>query len=220
MKADIAERYVILPFQRLCAPATNLSWPTQMTSAPKAHEDKGEFAYTVVEKKRRKGKEKPPAPPLTFETLMIKTRRDLEASSYWSDVKSMVENLGHDNEPQLAYPMKVLCLGLGSPKSSDVARQQLILMKEFQLLFDICDSNVSLYDPAFSKEDAEELRAMGYLVILENKSGRHALEAPTLVFMPHCDAFLYEGILYENWTPKKLSLLTLVGNNLQQYTVK
>ncbi|KAG8868644.1 hypothetical protein FRB98_003375 [Tulasnella sp. 332] len=156
----------------------------------------GTFKYTVVEKKRRKGKQKRFSPPATFENLLDQSRRDLQSTPCWPDIK-----------------------GLGSPTTSDIARKQLILLQELQLHFGISDSNVSLYDPAFTPKDIEGLEAMGFSVDMENKQGKHELHVPTLVFMPHCERFVIEGLLSRNWSPEKLRLLMLVGNDLEFYSV-
>ncbi|KAG8865562.1 hypothetical protein FRB97_004635 [Tulasnella sp. 331] len=175
----------------------------------------GTFKYTVVEKKRRKGKQKPFSPPTTFENLLDQSRRDLQSTPCWPDIKVMVSKLDRDK----SCSTKILCLGLGSPMISDIARKQLILLQELQLHFGISDSNVSIYDPAFTPEDIEGLEAMGFSVDMENKQGKHELHVPTLVFMPHCERFVIEGLLSRNWSPEKLRLLTLVGNDLEFYSV-
>lgn len=47
--------------------------------------------------------------------------------------------------------------------------------------------------------------------------GRHTLNGPTLVYMPHCPRPLYESILSTNFTPESLPHLILLGNDLADY---
>jgi len=47
----------------------------------------------------------------------------------------------------------VLCLGLGSPSSSRIARAQLAFLTETCQLLKVDHQDVSMYDPIFTKED-------------------------------------------------------------------
>lgn len=46
--------------------------------------------------------------------------------------------------------------------------------------------------------------------------GRHMLDRPTLIYMPHCSKPLYESILTANYRPD-LSQHILLGNDLSDY---
>lgn len=49
---------------------------------------------------------------------------------------------------------------------------------------------------------------------------RYRLEAPTIVFMPHCDLHLYENLFRENWSKKQLPRVLLIANRLSEYAEK
>ena len=41
------------------------------------------------------------------------------------------------------------------------------------------------------------------------------MAVPTVFYMPHCGKALYNNLLWANWQPELLSLLTIVGNSFQ-----
>jgi len=51
----------------------------------------------------------------------------------------------------------------------------------------------------------------------KNQQGHCAVDAPTILFMPHCDLTLYENILAANWSIERLSNILLVSNDLSDY---
>ncbi|THH14712.1 hypothetical protein EW146_g5658 [Bondarzewia mesenterica] len=103
----------------------------------------------------------------------------------------------------------VLCLGLGCPAASRDARSQLAFLLETcdHLSFD--RGKVAVYDPAFTPKDVN--------LLIKLNRGKHRVEAPTILFMPHCDVQLYENLLRENWTAERLSNLFLICNLLSEY---
>lgn len=42
-------------------------------------------------------------------------------------------------------------------------------------------------------------------------------ETPTLFFMPHCEAILYDSLLRTNWQPLNLRRMALFGNSFTKY---
>ncbi|KAF5330962.1 hypothetical protein D9619_005996 [Psilocybe cf. subviscida] len=140
---------------------------------------------------------------------------------------------------------RVVCLGLGSPSASPIARTQLAFLVELSLT--ICGASyavaygtgtlrhhtvlfsaiipdvICLYDPVFSADDSVLFSAMNMHVLpWANSAPEYALdkETPTLWFMPHCDMELYEALLRANWTPESLASCFLLGNQLQEYIDK
>lgn len=113
-----------------------------------------------------------------------------------------------------SVPRKVLCLGLGSPTNSVNAQAQLALLLE------ICDSlaidyaQISAYDPVFTDEDRTLFTELDLTVL---STSNYVADAPTLLYMPHCDLDLYETILRAHWSETLLSQILLVCNHFQDY---
>ncbi|KAK7064565.1 translation machinery-associated protein 20 [Favolaschia claudopus] len=114
-------------------------------------------------------------------------------------------------------PSHILCLGLGSPSSSPTALAQLAFLLEICRLAAIEHPNVSIYDPVFSQEDTAFFQTLGFNALPDNKEGKHTLDVPTILWMPHCDLDLYENLLSANWSPEKLERMVLISNRLSDY---
>jgi len=114
-------------------------------------------------------------------------------------------------------PSKILCLGLGSPSSSSNSRAQLAFLLEICKATAIEHCNVSVYDPVFTEEDDVLFKHLDIRMLAENKEGRYPLEAPTILWMPHCDLGLYENVLAANWSSTQLSYIILISNRLGDY---
>lgn len=96
---------------------------------------------------------------------------------------------------------------------------------------------ISIYDPIFSEEDlsllhgleltvlstneASQFQVPRRLVIQSLQNGLYPVDAPTIVYMPHCDMELYENLLRANWKPHINALnLLFIANQLSDYVVK
>ncbi|KAJ7685026.1 SRR1-domain-containing protein [Mycena polygramma] len=108
-------------------------------------------------------------------------------------------------------PVAILCLGLGSPSSSPNSRAQLGFLLEICKSTGLEHANVSIYDPVFSEEDNTLFEQLGL------RDGKHPLDAPTLLWMPHCDLDLYENVLAANWSREQLAYVILIANRLGDY---
>ncbi|KAJ6547395.1 SRR1-domain-containing protein, partial [Mycena capillaripes] len=123
-------------------------------------------------------------------------------------------------------PSQILCLGLGSPASSPNSRAQLAFLLEICKSIGIEHVNVSIYDPVFSEEDDALFEKLGFRVLSANtasgfgssfQEGKHPLDTPTLLWMPHCDLDLYESVLAANWSREQLEYVILISNRLGDY---
>ncbi|KAG2157415.1 SRR1-domain-containing protein [Suillus clintonianus] len=128
----------------------------------------------------------------------------------------------------ISYP-DVLCLGLGSPSTSREARAQLAFLISLCDSLQIGPSNVSVYDPVFTDADKALFQSFGmrclpdtaslfYLICMAD--GKHAVDRPTILYMPHCDLKLYENIIGANWTEEELGRMIFVANRFSDYTDK
>lgn len=61
------------------------------------------------------------------------------------------------------------------------------------------------------------MEALGCRVIQRDEQGRRVVEAPTIFYMPHCEAVLYDNLLRANWRPVALNQMVVLGNSFSEY---
>jgi hypothetical protein len=100
---------------------------------------------------------------------------------------------------------RMVILGLGSPTLSAVSRFQLALALVLAERFGLEEQDVDLYDPVFTRVDAETMRAKKVGTVLDRAAADLACgpdaapaRAPTFWYMPHCEVALYENVLRAN----------------------
>lgn len=112
--------------------------------------------------------------------------------------------------------MQMVIYGIGSIESYEPPRLQLslaILMKrKFMWIGD-----VEVFDPVISSTESKVLSALGCSVLSYNEQGRRQASKPTLFFMPHCEAELYDNLLQANWGFNMLNQIVLFGNSFEAY---
>ncbi|GLT66816.1 hypothetical protein SLA2020_391630 [Shorea laevis] len=112
--------------------------------------------------------------------------------------------------------LKMVIYGIGSIESYETPRFQLslaILMKRrFSWIGDI-----EVFDPILSATESCVLEELGCSVLSVNEQGKRHVLQPTLFFMPHCEAVLYNNLLKANWTPESLNRMLLFGNSFETY---
>lgn len=112
--------------------------------------------------------------------------------------------------------MQMVIYGIGSLESYDPPRLQLslaILMKrDFSWI-----GNIEVFDPILSATESHVLEALGCSVLSVNEHGRRQAVKPTMFFMPHCEAVLYNNLLQANWKLDLLSNMVLIGNSFETY---
>jgi len=78
-----------------------------------------------------------------------------------------------------------------------------------------------IYDPVFEAEDVAGLEELGFNVLSDTDSqSSHCSRTPRLLFLPHCELWLYERIIRANWSPEILPLLFMVSNRFRTYSDK
>ncbi|KAI0708980.1 hypothetical protein C8Q76DRAFT_799022 [Earliella scabrosa] len=166
---------------------------------------------------RKKRKNRPPSEPPSPAVLLARASEELAGTDWLRDTLRTLRDALEDAFPAADVVPDVLCLGLGSPSSSRDARAQLAL------LLAACDdlrierTKVSVFDPVFVEQDRELIAHCRLTALPENRMARHALESPTIVFMPHCDLHLYENLFRENWASERLGNVLLIANRLSEY---
>ncbi|XP_044479428.1 protein SENSITIVITY TO RED LIGHT REDUCED 1-like [Mangifera indica] len=111
--------------------------------------------------------------------------------------------------------MQMVIYGIGSIELYEPPRLQLslaILMKrKFSWIGDI-----EVFDPILSATEARVFEALGCSVLSVNEQGRRCAIKPTLFFMPHCEAELYNSLLQANWGAM-LKRIVVFGNSFEMY---
>lgn len=161
--------------------------------------------------------------PIRESKLMQKMQiciKKLEDSEFYHTLLKQIET------PQvLEYFLKVLdaesnmpmvIYGIGSIESFEPPRSQLslaILMKRrFSWI-----GTLEVFDPILSLTESRVLEALGCHVLSVNELGRRQALKPTMFFMPHCEAELYDNLLQANWKAEMLNRIVLFGNSFLLY---
>ncbi|KAL6272091.1 hypothetical protein ACE6H2_022783 [Prunus campanulata] len=112
--------------------------------------------------------------------------------------------------------MKMVIYGIGSIESYESPRLQLslaiLLKRKFNWIGDI-----EVFDPILSATESRVLEALECSVLSINEQGRRQVEKPTMFFMPHCEAELYDNLLQANWEARLLNCTVLFGNSFETY---
>ncbi|XP_015575817.2 protein SENSITIVITY TO RED LIGHT REDUCED 1 [Ricinus communis] len=112
--------------------------------------------------------------------------------------------------------MQMVIYGIGSIESYETPRIQLsvaiLMKKEFSWIGDI-----EVFDPVLSATESRVLEALGCSVLSVNEHGRRCVTRPTLFYMPHCEAELYNNLLQANWRVELLNRIALFGNSFEVY---
>lgn len=114
--------------------------------------------------------------------------------------------------------IEIVVYGVGSLMDSAVARCQLalsrLLANEIQVEF----APVLVFDPVLTAGEKEAMEEIGCTPIQENEEGRRVAVGPTLFYMPHCEAHLYDNVLKANRSsPGSLKKIAILGNSFRSY---
>ncbi|XP_051123022.1 protein SENSITIVITY TO RED LIGHT REDUCED 1 isoform X2 [Andrographis paniculata] len=112
--------------------------------------------------------------------------------------------------------MTMVIYGLGSIERCEHSRIQLslamLLKKKFNWI-----GEIEVFDPKISLTELKVLTSLGCTVLTVNEQARRQVLKPTMFFMPHCDAYLYDNLLEANWRVDQLKNLILLGNSFLHY---
>ncbi|KAL2478224.1 Protein SENSITIVITY TO RED LIGHT REDUCED 1 [Forsythia ovata] len=112
--------------------------------------------------------------------------------------------------------MLMVIYGIGSIESFEPPRLQLSLAILMKRKFDWI-GEIEVFDPIISLMESKVLTSLGCSVLSINEQGRRQALKPTLFFMPHCEAELYNNLLQVNWGVDKLNRIVLFGNSFEAY---
>lgn len=112
--------------------------------------------------------------------------------------------------------MQMVVYGIGSIESYEPPRLQLslamLLKRKFSWIGDI-----EVFDPILSATESRVLEELGCSVLSVNEQGQRQASKPTLFFMPHCEAELYDNLVQANWRTDCLNNVVLFGNSFGTY---
>ncbi|KAL1339561.1 hypothetical protein AAHE18_U047100 [Arachis hypogaea] len=112
--------------------------------------------------------------------------------------------------------MEMVVYGIGSIESYEPPRLQLslaiLMRRDFSWI-----GNIEVYDPVLSLSESRVIESLGCSVMSVNEHGRREAQKPTMFFMPHCEAELYNNLLQANWKLNLLRNMVLFGNSFETY---
>uniref|UniRef100_A0ACD5W7I0 Uncharacterized protein n=1 Tax=Avena sativa TaxID=4498 RepID=A0ACD5W7I0_AVESA len=119
-------------------------------------------------------------------------------------------------------PARLSLLGVGSFESSPAARLQLALAALLRRdLLPGASATADLFDPVLSAVECAAAVALGFTVPSLNDGCRRRVADPTLFYMPHCEAALYDALLAANWEPRaQLRRVCVLGNSFRRYALQ
>ncbi|OEL15428.1 hypothetical protein BAE44_0023554 [Dichanthelium oligosanthes] len=122
---------------------------------------------------------------------------------------------------RLLVPARLYLVGVRSFESFPVACLQLTLaaLLRRDLLSDAASAD--LFDPVLSAAEYAAAVALGFSISSLDDRCRCCVEEPTLFYMPHCEASLYDALLAANWdSPSELCRVCMLANSFQRYALQ
>uniref|UniRef100_A0A0E0EPE8 SRR1-like domain-containing protein n=1 Tax=Oryza meridionalis TaxID=40149 RepID=A0A0E0EPE8_9ORYZ len=96
------------------------------------------------------------------------------------------------------------------------------LLRRVLLLFPPESSaHANLFDPILSAVECAAASALGFSMPGVNDGYRRYADEPTLFYMLHCEASLYDALLAANWEPPSLLRhVCVLGNSFHNYAIQ
>eukprot|EP00249_Psilotum_nudum_P013450 c24338_g1_i1 orf=222-1397(+) len=114
------------------------------------------------------------------------------------------------------WRLDIVAYGVGSIADSEVSRCQLslilLLKRNFQWV-----RKIEVFDPILSQIERNVIHRLDCSLITANEEGSRSIDRPTLFYMPHCEAWLYDNVLRANWSRQSLNQLIVLGNSFSRY---
>jgi len=155
-------------------------------------------------------------------TLMQKMERyirKIENSQFYQTFRDQIETSVLDYIPKVLgseTTMQMVIYGIGSIELYEPPCLQLsiamLMKRDFNWI-----GRIEVFDPILSVTESHVLEALGCSVMSINEHGKREALKPTLFFMPHCEAELYNNLLRANWNPNLLKNMVLFGNSFEAY---
>ncbi|KAG4303936.1 hypothetical protein PORY_002680 [Pneumocystis oryctolagi] len=172
-----------------------------------------EFKYVCYKKKKKEEKQ-------TIEWLFSRYEKQTEnliGSNFYHFTSEAISKI-----ISLKKPVKIarlVMLGLGSFQNNSRSITQLSFGIKIANHLDF-EGKIEAYDPVFTFLDCQLLKKLDINLNLHNlPSVLYNAEQPVVFYMPHCPISLYESLFKENWSPRKLCNIFLIGNCLKTYNL-
>lgn len=155
-------------------------------------------------------------------TLMQKMERyisKIENSQFYQTFRDQIETSVLDYIPKVLgseTTMQMVIYGIGSIELYEPPCLQLSIAMLMKRDFNWIGS-IEVFDPILSVTESHVLEALGCSVMSINEHGKREALKPTMFFMPHCEAELYNNLLRANWKPNLLKNMVLFGNSFEAY---
>jgi len=135
--------------------------------------------------------------------------------------ESLSASLSNFNRESLGHSAALICFGVGCVGNSHVAQHQaglFLLIREWLQAEGFKIEQMQIYDPILCRQEKEALESLGCQILETNHDGAFPLDPSlfNLLYMPHCEAELYNNILAANWSTH-LGNLCILGNSLRSY---
>ncbi|XP_078179139.1 sensitivity to red light reduced protein (SRR1) [Carex rostrata] len=113
----------------------------------------------------------------------------------------------------------IVAYGIGSIESYPAPRLQLALITLLRRQLGADVASAEIFDPVLSATECHVVEQLGFKMVTTNEHGCRKVtpETPTLFFMPHCEAVLYDSLLRTNWQPSNLRRMAVIGNSFTKY---
>lgn len=156
-------------------------------------------------------------------------RMESESSQFLCHCRESLENAlssaSHD-APKDSYRVDVYCYGLGNYSTCPVSRFQLSLLLSLieHPSFRSRVGSVKFFDPVFTSNEKKYLASRRNTTVLSTNNqccqnvGAPSSDQPnrfTLFYMPHCDASLFNNLLWANWSVEELRNIIIFGNSFK-----
>lgn len=119
--------------------------------------------------------------------------------------------------PVFNQRLQLVVYGIGSIQESEVSRCQMslaLLLKELSLASVV---SPKVYDPVLTPIECAVLEHLGFTPLEHNENGKMCFAAPTLFYMPHCEAGLYEHVIKSNMPLVMSGQAVILGNSFRSY---
>ncbi|CAN6466300.1 unnamed protein product [Victoria cruziana] len=112
--------------------------------------------------------------------------------------------------------IKMVVYGIGSITSCERARLQFAFAVLLRRAMGFV-AGIEVFDPIISAVESKVIESFDCSMIPTDEEGRRVAHEPTIFFMPHCEAVLYNNLLEANWASRFLKKIVVLGNSFSGY---
>ena len=190
---------------------------------PMTENELGDFTLVLKSKKERKLKtankihssslredlmKSLDSPTTSLESIKLRfaeVSESLKTTEFLQDVLSSVKCFGVD---------VIVSYGLGNFSFLDNSLIQLALLVELRNSLNV---ECLVSDPVFTKNEESFMTDLGLRFQSENDECCFTVEVPTLFFMIHCGAAMYNNLLWSNFCSTRLQKCLILGNSFRSF---